>query len=99
MLHLEDASDGPLDLVIVKLGTIAPEGSIWHDGLLELRQQWRELSDGKVELRIYAGNQASRRVAEKLGFELEAVLHRNDRDLLGRLQDTCVYVKLAESDD
>jgi TRAP-type C4-dicarboxylate transport system substrate-binding protein len=27
--------------VVIKLGTIAPEGSIWHDLLLQTRQQWR----------------------------------------------------------
>ncbi len=41
--------------VVIKLGTIAPEGSIWHDTLLEIREQWRTLSNGEVELRIYAG--------------------------------------------
>jgi TRAP-type C4-dicarboxylate transport system substrate-binding protein len=40
---------------IIKLGTIAPEGSIWHDALLKVRQAWKEQSGGKVELRIYAG--------------------------------------------
>ena len=55
-----------------------------------------ELGAQRVEIRIYSGNAGSRRVAEKLGYELEAVLHRNDRDPLGRLQDTCIYVKLAE---
>jgi TRAP-type C4-dicarboxylate transport system substrate-binding protein len=40
---------------VIKLGTIAPEGSAWHDGLLRIRQAWRDGSDGKVELRIYAG--------------------------------------------
>ena len=44
-----------LSQTIVKLGTIAPEGSVWHDALLETRQRWREISDGEVELRIYAG--------------------------------------------
>ena len=40
---------------VIKLGTVAPEGSIWHDTLLELRDQWRTISSGDVELRIYAG--------------------------------------------
>lgn len=40
---------------VIKLGTIAPEGSVWHDALLEIRQQWRDLSGGEVELRIYPG--------------------------------------------
>jgi TRAP-type C4-dicarboxylate transport system substrate-binding protein len=41
--------------VVIKLGTIAPEGSIWHDVLLATRDEWRKISNGKVELRIYAG--------------------------------------------
>jgi len=40
---------------VVKLGTIAPEGSVWHDALIRIRQSWRDASGGKVELRIYAG--------------------------------------------
>jgi TRAP-type transport system periplasmic protein len=41
--------------IIVKLGTIAPEQSVWHDALLRIRQDWRDISNGQVELRIYAG--------------------------------------------
>lgn len=41
--------------IIVKLGTLAPEGSVWHDALLEVRQKWLTLTDGEVELRVYAG--------------------------------------------
>lgn len=41
--------------IVVKLGTIAPERSIWHDALLRIRQDWRDISNGQVELRIYAG--------------------------------------------
>jgi TRAP-type C4-dicarboxylate transport system substrate-binding protein len=40
---------------VIKLGTLAPEGSVWHDTLLEIRDEWRRISDGAVELRIYAG--------------------------------------------
>jgi TRAP-type C4-dicarboxylate transport system substrate-binding protein len=40
---------------VIKLGTIAPEGSVWHDALLEIREKWREISDGEIELRVYAG--------------------------------------------
>ena len=50
---------GPIPLaakpILVKLGTIAPEGSAWHDALLEIRQKWRQSSEGNVELRIYPG--------------------------------------------
>jgi len=44
--------------VVVKLGTIAPEGSPWHTALLKLQQRWSEISGGKVTLRIYAGGVA-----------------------------------------
>lgn len=40
---------------VVKLGTVAPEQSVWHDALLRIAQDWREISNGRVELRIYAG--------------------------------------------
>ncbi len=41
--------------VVIKLGTIAPEGSAWHDALLRIRQQWRDLSDGELQVIVYAG--------------------------------------------
>jgi TRAP-type C4-dicarboxylate transport system substrate-binding protein len=41
--------------VVIKLGTLAPEGSVWHDALLEVRQEWSNITNGDVELRIYAG--------------------------------------------
>jgi len=40
---------------VVKLGTVAPEQSVWHDALLRISQSWRDISNGQVELRIYAG--------------------------------------------
>jgi TRAP-type C4-dicarboxylate transport system substrate-binding protein len=41
--------------VVIKLGTLAPEGSAWHDALLRMRQQWQDISHAEVELRIYPG--------------------------------------------
>jgi TRAP-type C4-dicarboxylate transport system substrate-binding protein len=41
--------------VTIKLGTLAPQGSTWHDLLREMGQRWEEASGGKVKLRIYAG--------------------------------------------
>ena len=40
---------------IVKIGTLAPEGTAWHDILLELGQKWKIASNGDVQLRIYPG--------------------------------------------
>ena len=39
----------------VKLGTLAPEGSSWHRIIRDLAEQWRALSNGALDVRIYAG--------------------------------------------
>ncbi len=44
--------------VIVKMATLAPEGSPWHQVLQEIGEDWRELSKNEVRLRIYAGGVA-----------------------------------------
>lgn len=41
--------------VTIKLGTLAPQGSTWHDLLRELGQRWEAASNGQVRLRVYAG--------------------------------------------
>ena len=41
--------------VIIKLGTLAPNGSPWHNLLKEMGQKWEQASGGKVKLRIYPG--------------------------------------------
>jgi TRAP-type C4-dicarboxylate transport system substrate-binding protein len=43
---------------IVKLATLAPDGSIWHRVLTEQAVEWKRLSNGRVELRIYPGGVA-----------------------------------------
>ena len=39
----------------IRLGTIAPAGTYWHQLLQETNQEWRRLSNGKVSLTIYPG--------------------------------------------
>jgi TRAP-type transport system periplasmic protein len=41
--------------VTIKLGTLAPQGSTWHELLKEMAQRWEQASNGQVKLRIYAG--------------------------------------------
>ena len=43
------------DDVTIKLGTLAPQGSTWHNLLKEMAEKWSEASGGKVKLKIYAG--------------------------------------------
>lgn len=40
---------------IVKMGTVAPEGSLWHEVLVEMGQSWAATTGGEVRLHIYAG--------------------------------------------
>jgi len=40
---------------IIKMATLAPEGTKWHGMLVEMGQKWSEATDGTVELRIYPG--------------------------------------------
>jgi TRAP-type C4-dicarboxylate transport system substrate-binding protein len=44
--------------VTVKLATLAPDGSHWHESLKDLAARWQEVSGGRVKLRIYAGGVA-----------------------------------------
>ena len=49
------AASARAEPVTIKLGTLAPQGSTWHDLLREMGQRWEEASGGQVKLRIYAG--------------------------------------------
>jgi TRAP-type C4-dicarboxylate transport system substrate-binding protein len=41
--------------VRIKLGTLAPQGSTWHQLLVAMAQDFTTASNGKVELKVYAG--------------------------------------------
>jgi len=41
--------------VQIKLGTLAPSGSSWHELLKEMSEKWLAASGGTVKLRIYPG--------------------------------------------
>lgn len=46
--------------VIIKLATIAPSGSTYHQSLLQMGEKWRKASNGQVTLTVYAnGTQGS----------------------------------------
>ncbi|MEE9166073.1 MAG: TRAP transporter substrate-binding protein DctP [Candidatus Neomarinimicrobiota bacterium] len=44
--------------LVVKMATLAPDGSPWHEILVEMGQQWYEVTGGEVQLRIYPGGVA-----------------------------------------
>ncbi len=41
--------------VVIKLATVAPKDSIWHEHLKTIDTRWKSVSGGQVRLRIYAG--------------------------------------------
>jgi TRAP-type C4-dicarboxylate transport system substrate-binding protein len=40
---------------VIKMGTIAPDGSPWHQILLDIGEKWRQSSGGRIKLIVYAG--------------------------------------------
>jgi RimJ/RimL family protein N-acetyltransferase len=50
----------------------------------------------RVEIRMDARNERSRRVAERCGYVLEAVLRCESRNHHGELRDTCIYARVAD---
>lgn len=49
------ASGARAQEITVKLGTLAPSGSSWHEILKDMAERWSQASNGKVRLRIYPG--------------------------------------------
>jgi len=41
--------------LVIKLATVAPKDSIWHEHLKKIDERWQVASEGQVRLRIYAG--------------------------------------------
>ncbi|NJD62844.1 MAG: C4-dicarboxylate ABC transporter substrate-binding protein [Deltaproteobacteria bacterium] len=52
VLAVSSAHAAPM---IVKMATLAPEGSSWYRVLQEMGESWKKASDGTVTLRIYPG--------------------------------------------
>ncbi len=41
--------------IVVKLATVAPEGSLWHLMVKDMAERWRQASEGRVVVRIFPG--------------------------------------------
>jgi TRAP-type C4-dicarboxylate transport system substrate-binding protein len=41
--------------VVIRMGTLAPDGSAWHKIFKQMGMDWRKSTDGELVLRIYAG--------------------------------------------
>ncbi|MDH5716830.1 MAG: TRAP transporter substrate-binding protein DctP [Spirochaetia bacterium] len=42
----------------IKIGTIAPKGSVWHNALRDMAEEWKNVSNGKIQVQLYAGGVA-----------------------------------------
>jgi TRAP-type transport system periplasmic protein len=42
---------------IIRMGTLVPKNSPWHDILLKMGEEWNKSSGGKIELKIYPGGE------------------------------------------
>jgi len=51
-LAFSNASSADL---VIKLATVAPKDSIWHEHLKIIDQRWQTATDGQIKLRVYAG--------------------------------------------
>ena len=45
----------PAKKVIIKMASLAPEGTVYHGMLIEMGQQWKKATNGEVILRVYPG--------------------------------------------
>jgi len=48
----------PAHSTVLKVATIAPEGSVWHRALATIADDWKRISSGAIEVRIYPGGVA-----------------------------------------
>jgi TRAP-type C4-dicarboxylate transport system substrate-binding protein len=42
---------------VIRMGTLVPKGSPWHEILLNMGEEWKKASGGKIELKIYPGGE------------------------------------------
>ena len=57
---------------------------------------FRDMAAKRVEIRCDSRNQRSRRVAERVGYRLEAILRCDDRANDDSIRDTVIYTLVAE---
>jgi TRAP-type C4-dicarboxylate transport system substrate-binding protein len=52
------SSNAAKKTIVVKMATLAPDGSPWHEYLKEIAAEWHTVSNGQVKIRIYPGGVA-----------------------------------------
>lgn len=56
-LLLQSLAPAPRPIVI-KMATLAPVGSPWHDILEDITREWEQISEGRIKVNIYPGGVA-----------------------------------------
>ncbi|MGA3024196.1 MAG: TRAP transporter substrate-binding protein DctP [Bryobacteraceae bacterium] len=51
------ASAASAQTIVIRLGTLAPRNSRWHQLILDMGDKWKKASGGKVELKVYPGGE------------------------------------------
>ncbi|MBN2360219.1 MAG: TRAP transporter substrate-binding protein DctP [Deltaproteobacteria bacterium] len=41
--------------IAIKMGTVAPQGTVWHKAMLEMAEVFSQETGGQIELKVYAG--------------------------------------------
>ena len=41
--------------ITIKFASLAPEGTVWNDMLIEMKQKWKDATDNTVRIKIYPG--------------------------------------------
>ncbi len=58
LLPLAVPAPAPAEPVVIKLATLVPEGTIWHQMYKEMEADWSSATQGRVTMRLYAGGVA-----------------------------------------
>ena len=93
MLFLSTNIMGSQSRVTIKLATLAPKGSPYHDVLLKIAERWQNASEGKVKLRIYAGGVAGSETDMLRKISI-GQLHAASLSALGIMQIDPAYASL-----
>ena len=90
--------------IVIKLATLAPEGTEYYNLLLEMGQRWQEETDGQVMLRIYpngvVGRESDTIRKMRIGqIQASAMSSIGLADLTDQIQAFTIPMKFKDYDD